>query len=117
MPVNPHGQVEQAAAQLGGMARSRLSERPVGVVPLPLGVDQVVGEREAVPPLISLHVRIAMPARTVRAGGVVEGGCPVSLILDRLPLASDQWAVRAIDPSTNLGLNRAAPLGPRVVRR
>lgn len=44
MPVDPGGQVEQAAAQLGVTAGAGCGEGAVGGVPLLLCVDQVGGE-------------------------------------------------------------------------
>lgn len=63
MPVNPDGQQDQTAAQLGGMVRPRLGERSVDVVPLLLRAHQIMREGEALHPLIRSHVRIMGPVR------------------------------------------------------
>lgn len=75
MPVDPDGQHEQAAAQLGGMARARYGEGAVGGVPLPLCSDQVVGEGEAVHAFIRSHVRIMVPLTRSAWGSLRSVSC------------------------------------------
>ncbi|WP_405669059.1 hypothetical protein [Streptomyces sp. NBC_01166] len=50
--MDPDGQGEQAAAELGGTAWAREGERTVGVVPFLLGSYEFVGEGEALHPQI-----------------------------------------------------------------
>lgn len=73
--MNPDGQHEQAAAQLGGMARARYGEGAADGVPLPLRSDQVVGEGEAVHSLIRSRVRIVAPLPRSAWGSLRSVSC------------------------------------------
>lgn len=66
---------QQAAAQLGGMARAHYGEGAVGGVPLPLRSDQVVGEGEAAHSFIRSRVRIMVPLPRSAWGSLRSVSC------------------------------------------